>query len=441
MGRWWILLLAGVLILGWSLDRDIRYSKAYPGDLRYRVVGARLVKDGRLPYFYKWKQGDGFRYYDPDNFDSLKAANITVSPFYLHLLTPIADLPQARIIWIWLVLEYLVLAAMTALGLFLATTTGQKQAVVAIALLFLLTNAWKNHVAEGQTYLLIPALALLFYAGVRRPGPFVRGLAAGVIAGVLLLIRPNTIFFFLPFLFLARRYSRSWWLAFGLPLLLLAGWTLGSQRERALWLDYKHLLQEYVKLNQDLGPATAHNDPDPRFAKWEGIDKPAADSLSLHGIEKVYKENGNVFVLYKLVVHRRLPPVVWEMISIALIAAFGGCFYLRHRSFASVSQLAIFAFCLYMINDLFSPVHRHQYYEVQWLCPLFLAAATAQRRYLPVYVCVIAGLFLGTVHFSFLKMQNTVGEYLILASLLALSLLSTATGPRKPEQASPPVAA
>jgi hypothetical protein len=423
MGRWLILLIAGALILAWALRRDIRYSKAYPGDLRYRVVGARLVRDGHLPYQYKWRPGDGLRYYDPDNFDSLKAANITVSPFYLHLLAPIADLPQSQIIGIWLVSEYLLLAMMTVLAISWTKKTGQKQTVLAFALLFLLTNAWKLHIAYGQTYLWIAALAMLFYACLRQPPRFAWGLVAGTLAATLVLIRPNTIIFFLPFLFLARRYPRSWWIALALPPLLLAGWTVGSKTERELWWGYNDLVHEYEKWSQDLGPATAHNVPDPHFARWEGIDKPAADSLSTHATEKIYTENGNAFVLFRLLFHRQLPPLFWIGTALVLIAVALGVFYVRHRPFTALppEQLAIVAFCCYMITDLLSPIYRHQYYTVQWFFPLLLTAATAtrpQRKWIGgLSVC----LLLIAIHIPFLRMQNTLAEYSIMALLLTLN--------------------
>jgi hypothetical protein len=426
MGRWWVILGAGVFILAWSLIRDIRYSKEYPGDLRYRIVGARLVRDGGMPYWYKWKKGDGLRYYDPDNFDNLKAANITVSPFYLHLLSPIADLPEGTIIWLWLVSEYAMLAGLTVFCFFLAKRTEQKQAVVVAALLFLLTNAWKSHINNGQTYLWIPFIAMLFLACLLRPGHWAWGFAAGALAGGLVLFRINTLFFFPAFLFLARRYTRGWWVAFGLPLLLLAGWTGLDGHERELWVGYKGMLQEYLKLNQDLGPTLQRNDPDPRFSRWEGIDKPAADSLLAVEPDRFYSENGNVFVLFRLLFHRQLPYGLLETAAIVLMAALCGCFYFLHRPFndVSVAQVAVFAYCLYMISDLFSPIYRHQYYTVQWLFPLLVTAAVWSSRRRTGYWLVAACLVVSAVHFPFAKMQNTVAEYAIMAILLGFSLLS-----------------
>lgn len=441
--KWLVILSAGILILTYSISRDIRYSKEYPGDLRYRVVGARLVKDGSLPYFYKWKKGDGIRYYDPDNFDILKAANITVSPFYLHLLSPIADIRQAAIIYCWLVSEYLLLAGMTVFCFFLAKTTGQKQAVVLFSLLFLLTNAWKSHVSCGQTYLWIPFFAMLFFACIRRPGHFVWGFAAGAVAACFVLVRINAIFFFPPFLFLAHRYKRSWGIAFCLPPLLLAGWTLLDRQERSLWVDYGGMMKEYLKLNQDLDFVVQHNEPDPRFGHWEGVDKAAADKLGASEPDKVYSENGNVFVLFQAVFKRPLCHVVLVTAGVAIIGALLGCFYFLHRPFTQLSpqQVTIFAFCLYMISDLFSPIHRHQYYTTQWLFPLLLAAATWSSSSRTAYWLLAGCLLVSAIHLPFVKMGNTIAEYLLLFILLCISLVQEAKWPSKTRPASPPASA
>jgi len=425
MGRWPFILLAGLLVLLWSLPRDIRYTRAYPVDLRNRVVGARLEKDGRLPYFYKWRPGDGLRYYDPRNFDHWKASNITASPFFHHLLSPIADVPQDTLLAGWLVSEYLILAGMAALCFFWAKTTVQKQAVVGVSILFLLTSAWKVHTSVAQIYLWIPALASLFYACIRRPGHPARGFCAGLLAAALLLIRFNTIFFLGPFILLARRYSRSWWLAFLLPLLVGAGWVLGNGQERALWKEYGELLQEAVRVHQGRNPAVAQNGPDPHFAQWEGIDMPAAKKQA-DSVENVHAETTNAFVMARYLIPRRLPPVVWPAAAMLLIAALGIGFYYRHRPFAalSVSQLAIFAFCLYMLIDLFSPIYRIQYYSVQWLFPLLLAAMTWEVSDRKTIVIIGGYLLLTSIHLPYGVKQNTLEEYALLASLLGSTLVA-----------------
>ena len=60
--------IIAAVLLTIAFIRDLGYEKLYPGDLRNRVVGARLIHDGQSPYFYKWKPQDGMRYYDPESF-------------------------------------------------------------------------------------------------------------------------------------------------------------------------------------------------------------------------------------------------------------------------------------------------------------------------------------------------------------------------------------
>ncbi|HEY8971137.1 MAG TPA: hypothetical protein VIM64_18665, partial [Puia sp.] len=151
---WASMIGLGLPLFVFALLRDIHYTREYPGDLRNRIVGARIIGDGHSPYFYKWKEGDGLRYYDPDNFDTLKPSVMTSTPFMHRLLLPIADRPQAQIAEYWLALEYLLLAGMTVFAFYCARPGGQRRTVIAIALLFLYTNAWKCQVSHGQYYLL-----------------------------------------------------------------------------------------------------------------------------------------------------------------------------------------------------------------------------------------------------------------------------------------------
>ena len=92
-------------VFSFCIWRDIQIEKQYTGDLRNRIVGARLQKDGKPPYFYKWRPQDGLRYYDPIKLDTTYANAITASPFFHHLLFPIADLQQREISQIWLAVQ------------------------------------------------------------------------------------------------------------------------------------------------------------------------------------------------------------------------------------------------------------------------------------------------------------------------------------------------
>jgi hypothetical protein len=165
----------------------------------------------------------------------------------------------------------------------------------------------------------------------------------------------------------------------------------------------------------------------------------AGDAMA-HTPSKVYSENGNVFVLYRLLLHRKLPVAALGALSLLTILALTAIFYLGRRSAQNASAVtdltrtAIFGFCLYMIADLFSPIYRHQYFSVEWVFPFLLAGSiwSPQRR--TWYIAIAAGLLLSIVHLPFLKMANTIGEYMILLALLAISGLFPENISRKSRQ-------
>jgi len=422
---WISIICLGLPLFVFALLRDIHYTKEYPGDLRNRIVGARMIGDGHSPYFYKWKEGDGLRYYDPDNFDTLKPSVMTSTPFMHRLLSPIANRPQAQIAQYWLVLEYLLLAGMTVFAFYRARPGGQRRAVMAVALLFLLTNAWKCQVSHGQYYLLIATFGMLFYASLQHQKSVGWALTGGLAAACTVLIRPYAILFFIPLVLSARGFSRRWLIAGLIPGIVLAGWILTSSTELDLWKDYARMLQEQLKVHQELPHEILHNAPDPHYRYWEGLDMSAVDDNMKHTWSNVYSENGNVFVLYRLLLHRKLSVTALGLLCITALIGLTTLWYFRRRrpGDRDLTRMAIFGFCLYMIADLFSPIYRHQYYTVQWIFPLLLAAVIWSPQRKGWYGALLIGLLLSIVHMPFVKMGNTIGEYLILLALLAISLL------------------
>ena len=435
---WILLIISCLIVVAYALHRDLLYERAYTGDLRNRIVGSRMIEDGRSPYFYKWQKGDPIRYYDPTNFDTLKASIMTSTPFLHRVFYPIADLPQARISKIWLAAEYILFICMTVFAFSLARTNEGKMAVVLFFILFLLSNAWKKQMANGQTYIWVPSFAMLFFFFFRKNKHVVWTVAAGIAAVCLLLTKPNTLVFFIPFLFQFRQYSRARIVAFFIPLLVMGGWILLNSAERGLWQDYGRVVSAYTDISQGHA-ALQHNDPDPQYPNWEGIDmKTAAVAEAQYNqTAKVYSENGNFFVLWLITTHHRLPVPVLGIMALAIVSLLILLFYRQaHGGRTDVTRTAIFGFCLYMVTDLFSPVYRHQYYTVQWIFPLLLAASlyTFRSRARWAYNLLLAGLLLSVVHLGFIKMENTIGEYLFMASLLVISFIP---GPGSRQESTP----
>lgn len=424
--KWICVAIGATVVLWYAATRDIRYSREYMGDLRNRVVGARIIEDGGSPYFYKWKPGDSLRYYDRQAFDIYIPSISTSTPFLHRLLMPLADLPFATIMRVWMGVLYLLYFAMAGYALTLARAPSARLAVLVVALLFLLTNAWELHTKYGQTYLLIPALAMLVFALRRWP------VLAGLAAAMLVMVRPNAVLFLVPLL-LVRDLKWAFWA----PAVVALGWVLLSPQERGLWGDYEEMLGEQVKIHQDLSPLTRPAVIDPGYRYWEGLDMDTVLARIGRDPVRIFSENGNVFVLYRQLVGHRMPVALLGMSGVVVIALVVCILLLVRRRYGELepAQLAILGFCLYMISDLFSPIYRHAYYAVQWIMPLLIAASLYRRRLNGWYLGLLAGLILNIVHLPFVRMGNTIGEYGFLGCLLAIALGSGGTDARKAGQA------
>jgi hypothetical protein len=365
---------------------------------------------------------------------------MTSTPMLYRLFSPLSALPQAPLSKCWLGIEYGILVALTIIAFLQAPSNVDKGAVLFTAALVLLTNGWKQHIANGQTYLCIPLFAMLFLVLWQKDDPSLWGLAAGAAAACLVLIRPNTILFFVPFLFQLRRHSRTWLGCCCLPLVLFAGMTLLSPHERSLWSDYFRNISEAGEFNQHPNVYGIYpHPPDPHFAHWEGIDRAAADSAQKSSAIKApfYSENGNFFVLFRLALHRSLSTASMAVLAVVFTAGLILLYRLRlsPADRQEVPRAAIFGCCLFMIPDLFSPIYRHQYYTVQWILPLLLAATLVSTRNIRWFVVLLVALLLNVIHLPFIKMENTIGEYGWLLTLAALSLTPGRRTPSKQGQA------
>lgn len=414
-----LIMLAGASLC-WCIYRDIHIERQYTGDLRNRIAGARLQKDGISPYFYKWKSTDGLRYYDPQNFDTLKVSNITATPFLHQLLYPIADFPQRKISRIWMVIEYILFFLIATISLSFVKKTIQQSAVITTASVFLYTTAWTGHIAAGQIYLLIPFLSLLFYYCICKNEKILFAALAGVSAAMLLLIRPTAVLFLLPFLFFAKKYTSKYLLVLFSSLALIFIFAFGSNQNRLYWKEYSLAMKEQLKSHQSTGASVQQNEHDPGYQNWEGWNmKEVAREYQFFPYE-YNKEHGNVFVIVNHSLHTEIP--VWLLSGLAgvLLLAIVFLFYKQNGPFTSftIYPVSILAFSIYMVTDLFSPIHRFLYNGVQWLFPLLLVASQYNRKYGWIYTGIIAGLILNSISLPFMPMENTIGEYLIFLFIL-----------------------
>jgi hypothetical protein len=422
------LITGGIVLVALCLVfcRDWVLEQGGTPDLRNRVVGARLQKDGKAPYFYKYEHGDTVRYYDHSNFGT-GVSNISSSPFFHTLLYPIADYPERTISRIWFIVQYL---ALILTGLFAYRLTKNNAQVIAVTiafLLFLFTEAWRDHIILGQVYVILPFLCMVIYYCLTKRDNLVAAFIAGLTGIMLVLIRPNTIVFILPFLFLVNSYSRKYLITLLIPVLLLPAIYFSFENNRIYWKEYPVALQEAIKAHQQLPQKYASPNKVIKIIhldEYEGWNIKDIKKLEQSIDFRQRSEHGNIFVLYLMIFKKRLPVPVLNLISGASIVILLSLFYWTRKKYdlLHLPNVAIFGFCLYMITDLASPVWRHQYYTMQWLFPVLVAASIYKPANKWLYGGLLTGLVLNVINSDLIKMEHTIGEYLILGVLLYMSL-------------------
>ena len=413
------------IVFSFCIHRDMQIEKQYTGDLRNRIVGARLQKDGKPPYFYKWRPQDGLRYYDPIKLDTTYANAITASPFFHHLLFPIADMQQRDISRIWLAVQYILFVLCMLIAFSFTKNNIQQWTVAFMAALFPFAQAWLTMIAYGQIYIVFPFLAFAFVSFFQRKDNLLFSCLAGLAAAVLFLSRPTTVLFFLPFLFLLKRYSLKYLIVFFLPGLILLCYSFLDQKEKSYWIEYRKAIAAHVQDHQsdDRQARTIAYKPQ-LYKNWEGWDQDTIDNARLAYPFNIHFEYAGVQEVLKKLFHKKIPYQILNYSFLFIVTVLLIVFVLGHRSDDSLHVMvtAIFGFCLYMMSDLFSPVIRNQYYFVQWAFPLLACAALYDTKLRLVYLFLFAGLLLNVINRPHIFMRYVIGEYLILFTLLRLCL-------------------
>lgn len=410
-----------LLILIHSFYRDIILEQQYPADLRNRVVGARLQKDGKIPYFYKWKKVDGYRYIDPENNNNFKVSNITASPVFHNLLLPVCDLPQRYFSFLWFCFQYLMLFIIIILFVKLCKNNIQKCIVINFSVLFTCTEAWKSLIAAGQLYLFIGLLIAFVVVGLLKSTKKQYLYVAAFSTVLLVLIRPTALIIFIPF-FIQYRHSYKYLLISFAFMIAYGLFSIINQQELRLWVSYISALHENVKAHQHLNPSLQLNEPLPEIKNLEGFNFDEVDAFNLQNPIPIYSENGNVFVLLHSITHKK-PSIflIHTLLVICIVVLISGFIYWKYKNGFYVTNTIILAFVFFFFAEIFSLVHRHQYTTVQWLPILLTGVISIKKWYEPAMILLMLGLILNIVtKISLLPFIHTIGESCWIIALLLL---------------------
>jgi hypothetical protein len=240
------IILVLLLAIGvWGVIKTNHLQRlAGTGDLRNRVVGARLMKDGKLPYYYHYYPGEPLRYVIERTIDTShrrRVNNVTAPPSFHRLIMPIAEHTEHDIERGFFLLFYGMLAIM-------AIMVWRESRNLLLTLLFfvpfLFSDGWWHHISLEQYYFLFGFLFFITGYLLWKKQLF----WAGVVFAVLVILRLNSAVFMLPFLIYFRKFKK--FIAVTLACIgLYAAIAFSLPFERANWVEYFSSLKETADIH------------------------------------------------------------------------------------------------------------------------------------------------------------------------------------------------
>jgi|GEM_PF-2632884 len=409
------------------------------GDMRGRVVGARLIKDGRLPYYYSWYPGDTMRYFGGSIVDSPRRvgviSNLTAPPSILRPMTLFADSDEYKIDWGAFVLFH----AFFLVSVLLALRYTQRRRWPQVLLLLLpvmLTDGWIYHFFTSQYYILFGFMLMLVSLLLLRR----KEMAAGALFALLFLFRFNTVVFSFPFLLLGWRYRRFF--AAGTACVLAYGlFVLASPFEQKLWKEYFAALKDHQDVH--MGVAPAHPEPLGHIypltvlpEEFEGQNYHKLDSLFRKEHIRINFESSNFKMGYEAITGHYPSVIMLQVLLLAamlltLLALRLGSGVRKIRDIPP-HKLVITGLFFYFLTNFFSTIATVPYHLPQWLAAGVIFAIYAQR--LPRVVPVL--FMLGMVA-NFYILPGFRGKHLLGEMILLLSAFWAIAAPGRNPDAGP----
>jgi len=353
------ILVFTILIAILGFIKDILNTINYGGiDQRNRIVGARLMMDGKDPYHTKWQEGESDYFFDPCDFKFYPVNRVTVPPTVLTVHSLMAKWPHAIQRYFWAVLNWTLLLLSILLLSKIANCPIKAKLVWITGLLVSSSWYWRMHIEFGQIYMVYAFLIVLaFWLAVKNYQKM--GFLSGFVIGIATSLRPQIGAMGLPVLAM-----RKW--------RMLIGCILGGSSGIAAsfiyanldtWKSYfsamrTHSLIHIFEIIPISGQRIRPESSELLYQFNWGLDFTPFDS-SIRGFFYEYLNitlhNGILMAAYAFVL---------VLLSILL---------LKHRAqFKSPQAIFWMGVVLVILFEYFTPAFRNPYNNIIWFLPLSL---------------------------------------------------------------------
>jgi hypothetical protein len=341
-------------------------------DLRNRITGARLLMYGANPYTYKWTRSEPEEFCDPYNNPRLPVSKTTATPALLVATMPYALFPYRNGQYLWFLTQWALLLGTAWLWWRRCADRPRKLLLGALVTGLTSTAGWRLHAERGQSYVLLLFLFAVWLALTLDPPTRRRTLVAGLVAGLLMTLRP-------PFVLLLPILAWRWRGQLpGAAAGLLLGLCVPLFFSGPIWGDYFSAMQLHSALyrngidpapGQQIFPPTVENMRTDLLAQY--VPTPYAD-FSVHGLLRALD----------------VEPFPSAPILLAGLILFGSwCWALRGRD---AGRLLLGLAAWMFLFDLFLPAYRNTYNDVLALNFLALGVIVAPRFYPGLILAALA---------------------------------------------------
>jgi hypothetical protein len=389
------------------------------GDLRNRVVGARLMKDGILPYYYHWQPGDSLRYVIErvvDTSHRRRVNNVTAPPSFHRLIMPFADHTESDIERGFFLLFYGMLAA-------IAILTWYQSKNLLLTLLFfvpfLFTDAWWHHISLAQYYFLFGFLFFVTSYLLWKK----HWIWAGIVFTLLVILRLNTVVFILPFLIYFGKFKR-FILSTAIAIGLFAAIVYCLPFERANWTEYFGSLEESTAIHLLKKPGEHRTYKIDLPAFWEGENYVA---LQKKGIEEhiwVNPEMTSIVPAFRKLFGWAPSLKLLQALLLAAILVVS-MFLIRRKNplkqpvLVAPEPIILSGLLFYFLSNFFSPINIPPYQMPQWMAVAGLLIMF--RSKLPQWILI---LFLMGILCNCRYVPNLPGKHMLSEIIFLVSTFS-----------------
>ena len=412
-----LLLYVSILLWIYAFWTSINCLTPAFEDLRNRVTGARLMKDGIDPYLFIWKSGLPVRYYDCFLPQNLPFSLATATPAFHWLLSPLAELSQYQINVAWFALEWGSVLAIVFFARKLVTTELNKNLISFTAALLCLTSGFKQHIFQGQLYLFVPALMMVAIWLIEKQKSLVAYFIGGLCLTLVFFIRPTFLLLLAPLIL--YKQSRPFVLASFLSVVAYVSFVCFSPTQKQSWNSYIKSIQFYSGSPVSIGEKTAAENPMP-FKISEGLHfdihiNDLAYATSYVGQDEI----SNYYLIHKKLTGQ-LPSTLLLTILQGICIVVGAIailwFKKKQPSFGLLEALCLAAISMWCF-DFCTFVGKALYNVVLLFYPIMLLFCRQNRLKPLALTLLFIGILMNFKQVSFITMPETVGQMMMLLSI------------------------